>query len=96
MSIKELLLLEIESTPDTILAETLDFIRFLKTKSTQKQPISEISPSAPHTTANSTGRSLLEHLKTVGKWEGDDLEECLSLVYATRGKAKFDYENPFE
>jgi hypothetical protein len=96
MTIKELLLLEIESTPDTILAETLDFIRFLKTKSTQTQPVSEVSPSAPHTTVNSTGRSLLEHLKTIGKWEGDDLEECLELVYATRGKAKFDYENPFE
>jgi hypothetical protein len=96
MTIKELLLLEIESTPDTILAETLDFIRFLKTKSTQTQPVSEVAPSAAHTTVNSTGGSLLEHLKTIGKWEGDDLKECLELVYATRGKAKFDYENPFE
>ncbi|MEC4818889.1 MAG: hypothetical protein SAK29_37290 [Scytonema sp. PMC 1069.18] len=54
MTIKELLLLEIESTPDTILAETLDFIRFLKTKETQAQPVSEVAPSAPHTTVNST------------------------------------------
>ncbi|QLE56591.1 DUF2281 domain-containing protein [Nostoc sp. TCL26-01] len=96
MTIKELLLLEIESTPDTILAETLDFIRFLKTKETQTQPISEMADSATHTTVNSTGHSLLEHLKTIGKWSGDDLKECLELVYATRGKAKFDYENPFE
>ncbi|WP_448270526.1 DUF2281 domain-containing protein [Nostoc sp. DSM 114159] len=97
MTIKELLLQEIESTPDTILAETLDFIRFLKTKETQQtQSVSEVAPSAAHTTVNSTGRSLLEHLKTIGKWEGDDLQECLELVYATRGKAKFDYDNPFE
>jgi hypothetical protein len=96
MTIKELLLQEIESAPDRILAETLDFLRFLKTKENQKQPVSEVAPSAAHTTVNSTGRSLLEHLKTIGKWEGDDLQECLELVYATRGKAKFDDDNPFE
>jgi hypothetical protein len=32
MTIKEQLLQEIESTPDNILAEILDFLRFLKTK----------------------------------------------------------------
>ncbi|MBW4455273.1 MAG: DUF2281 domain-containing protein [Nostoc indistinguendum CM1-VF10] len=96
MTIKELLLQEIESTSDTILTETLDFLRFLKTKETQTQPVSSVPDSADHTPVNSTGRSLLEHLKTIGKWEGDDLQECLELVYATRGKAKFDYDNPFE
>jgi hypothetical protein len=32
MTIKELLLAEIESSPDIFLAETLDFLHFLKTK----------------------------------------------------------------
>lgn len=32
MSIKELLLQEIELSPDSLLEETLDFLRFLKTK----------------------------------------------------------------
>ncbi|MBD2194261.1 MULTISPECIES: DUF2281 domain-containing protein [Calothrix] len=96
MTIKEQLLQEIESSPDNILAETLDFLRFLKTKETETQPKPEASTSPTHANTNSTGRSLLEHLKTIGKWEGDDLEECLRLVYATRGKAKFDYDNPFE
>lgn len=96
MTIKELLLIEIESSPDTILAETLDFLRFLKTKETQTQTPPEVAESTTHTEVNSTGRSLLEHLKTIGKWSGDDLQECLELVYATRGKAKFDYDNPFE
>ncbi len=95
MTIKELLLQEIESTPDTILAETLDFLRFLKTKETQTHALPE-AESTTNTTVNSTGRSLLEHLKTIGKWSGDDLQECLQLVYATRGKAKFDDDNPFE
>ena len=34
----------------------------------------------------STARSLLKY---AGTWEGDDLEECLELVYATRSKARF-------
>ncbi len=34
----------------------------------------------------STARSLL---KFAGTWAGDDLEECLQLVYATRSRAKF-------
>ncbi len=29
-------------------------------------------------------------------WEGDDFEECLQAVYATRGQAKFDDENLFK
>ncbi|MCM0594243.1 MAG: DUF2281 domain-containing protein [Gloeotrichia echinulata IR180] len=96
MTIKEQLLQEIESSPDTILAETLDFLRFLKTKETETQPTPSAPESATHSPVNSTGRSLLEHLKTIGKWQGDDLEECLKLVIASRGKAKFDYDNPFE
>jgi hypothetical protein len=37
MNIKELLLQEIESSSDVLLAETLDFLRFLKTKPTTKE-----------------------------------------------------------
>ncbi|BAY93496.1 MULTISPECIES: hypothetical protein [unclassified Tolypothrix] len=96
MTIKEQLLQEIESSPDNMLLETLKFLRFLKTQETETQPIQEGSTSAIKTHVNSTGHSLLEHLKTIGTWEGDDLEECLQLVYATRGKAKFDDDNPFE
>jgi len=34
----------------------------------------------------STARSLRKYM---GTWNGDDLEECLDLVYRTRGKARF-------
>ncbi len=34
----------------------------------------------------STGEDLL---KFAGTWVGDDLEECLAIVYATRSRAKF-------
>ncbi len=96
MTIQEQLLQEIQSTPDTILAETLDFLRFLKTKEIPTLPQPSASKSATNTPVKSTGNSLLEHLKTIGKWQGDDLKECLQLVTATRSQAKFDYNNPFE
>jgi hypothetical protein len=76
MTIKKQLLEEIESSPDSLLAETLDFLCFLKTKPKKFQQFYR----------SASGRSILRH---AGKWEGDDLEECLRSVYATRGKAKF-------
>jgi hypothetical protein len=103
MTIKEILLQEIESSPESLLEETLDFLRFLKTKQTTVKQ----NPHSPHihpkdnSTNNSqlpyrpaSGRSILRH---AGTWQGDDFQECLQAVYATRGKAKFDYDlNPFE
>jgi hypothetical protein len=96
MKIKEQLIEEIESTPDALLTETLNFLRFLKTKQTQVQPTEHQVEFASHTTVNSTGSSLLKHLKTIGTWEGNDLEECLNLVIASRGQAEFNEDNPFE
>jgi hypothetical protein len=44
--------------------------------------------TTPFTGPRSTGRSLLEHLKTVPKWSGDDFEERLDEVVRTRGDAQ--------
>ena len=103
MTIKELLLQEIDSSPDLLLEETLDFLRFLKTKlaSTPPETHTEVSDSQVTTQTDkpiqSTGQSLLKHLKSIGTWEGDDFKDCLEMVYATRGKAKFYYDrNPFD
>ncbi|MBP5974205.1 DUF2281 domain-containing protein [Brasilonema sp. CT11] len=99
MTIKEQLFREIESAPESLLAQTLDFLQFIKTKQRESQPVVDVTETPAteqQTTVQSTGRSLLEHLKTVGSWEGDDLEECLQVVYETRGKAKFNYDNHFE
>lgn len=92
MTIKEILFREIESTPEEILEETLDFLRFLKTKQTTVRN----NTSSISTPIQSTGRSLVEHLKTIGTWEGEDAEECLSQVKATRSKARFEQHNPFD
>ena len=111
MTIKELLIQEIDSTPDTLLEETLDFLRFLKTK--QQKLEGQSTPTESEATATTiptdlknkvtdaqqayrpaSGRSILRH---AGTWAGDDFEECLEMVYATRGKAKFYYDcNPFD
>ncbi|MDF5726208.1 MAG: DUF2281 domain-containing protein [Rhizonema sp. PD37] len=91
MKIKELLLEEIESAPDALLAETLDFLRFLKTKQGTEKPEVKSLPTeteAPQTKETSTeiwqqtchpasGRSILRH---AGTWAGDDFEECLQSV----------------
>lgn len=106
MTSKELLIQEIETLPPELLTEALDLIRSIKVNYT----IHELEPSKlePTPLSDSTetpgvqeqltyrpasGRSILRH---AGTWSGDDFEECLQFVYATRGKAKFDDENPFE
>ncbi|HYX16675.1 MAG TPA: DUF2281 domain-containing protein [Nostoc sp.] len=114
MTIKEILFQEIESSPESLLEETLDFLRFLKTKLESVKKDTEHPKMTAETTGSDTqqgqesnptdspqlayrpasGRSILRH---AGTWEGDDFDECLQSVYATRGKAKFDYDlNPFE
>jgi len=91
MTLKEQLLQELESTPETLILQTLTFLRFLKTHPNQDSASSKIKQFT------STGQSLLEHLKTIGKWEGDDFEECLQVTRDNRLPAKFEYDfNPFE
>lgn len=99
MTIKEQITQELEKLPKPLLQRILDFVQFLQAKHQQiaeTKQIQEHIESEAHTQIKSTGSSLLEHLKTIGTWEDDDLEECLQMVIASRGKAKFDYNNPFE
>lgn len=105
MTSKELLIQEIETLPPELLTEALDLIRSIKvsyTKNELEPVLQEFIPLTDSTETSSdqeqltyrpaSGRSILRH---AGTWEGDDFEECLQSVYATRGKAKFDRENPF-
>ena len=106
MTSKELLIQEIETLPPELLTEALDLIRSIKVSYIKKElePVQqEFIPLTDSTETSSdqeqltyrpaSGRSILRH---AGTWESDDFEECLQSVYATRGKAKFDDENPFE
>ncbi len=78
MTVKELLLKEIESLPDSLLTEALELMQELKTKKHQT--------TNNNSTVIASGGSILKH---AGKWVGDDFAECLDFVYASRGKAKF-------
>lgn len=51
----------------------------------QNPPLLMLVPASPEPAWSTAGR-LLRH---AGKWVGDDLEECLDLVYRTRSKARF-------
>jgi hypothetical protein len=82
MTIKEQLLQELNSTPDRLIVETLNFLQFIKAKE-------ELTFS--------TGASLLTHLKTIGTWQGDDFDECLQDISDIRLPAEFTLEtNPFD
>ncbi|MBD2523416.1 hypothetical protein [Nostoc sp. FACHB-133] len=102
MNIKEILLQEIESSSDVLLAETLDFLRFLKTKPTTKEISLDLSteknddtsshqtkPEIQEATPIIRGSKAEDLLKFAGTWQGDDFEECLQLVYETRSSAEF-------
>ena len=55
--------------------------------------IESLQTTPPPTSA----QSFLAHLKTIGTWTGNDLQECLEAVQNSRGTAEFDYSpNPFE
>ncbi|MCC5601398.1 hypothetical protein [Nostoc favosum] len=102
MNIKELLLQEIESSSDVLLAQTLDFLRFLKTKpvteeisldlSTEKNDDTsshQTKPEIQEATPIIRGSKAEDLLKIAETWQGDDFEECLQLVYETRSPAEF-------
>ena len=83
MTAKEQLLQEIDSTPDRLIVETLDFLKSLKAKERSH--------------FFSTGASLLAHLKTIGTWQGDDFNECLQDIVDSRLPVEFsDRANPFD
>ena len=75
--VREKIRQEIEQAPDEILDMALEFILFLK---------SRYSDSLMAKQTPSTGASILKTLERIGKWEGDDFDECLELVHTSRSK----------
>ncbi|MBD2168755.1 hypothetical protein H6G04_30705 [Calothrix membranacea FACHB-236] len=87
-SIKEQLLAAIETAPESLLEETLNYLEYLKTKTKH----SDIKPKAtpiPDSEPILRGSKAQDLLKFAGTWQGDDFEECLRLVYETRSQAEF-------
>jgi len=84
-TIKEELLAALETTPEPILAEILDYLKTRNNRSRvqkDKVPIHDGEPIL-------RGSKAKDLLKFAGTWQGDDFEECLHLVYGTRSSAEF-------
>lgn len=79
MTTKELLLQKIESMSETELAEMFNYAQTICQESNHN-----VFPSKPPH-RQGTG-NILRH---AGKWVGDDLKDCLEMVYASRGNAEF-------
>ncbi len=91
MTLKEQLIQEIESMPEELLVEFLDFAGFIKAKrekqKSYQKPKAEIPPRKLSPILR--GSKAEDLLKFAGTWQGDDFEECLHAVYGTRSPARF-------
>jgi hypothetical protein len=91
MTLKERLIQEIDTMPEDLLAEILNFADFIKSKREKQQnsqkPKTEIS--ARKLSPILRGSKAEDLLKFAGTWQGDDFKECLQSVYETRSPARF-------
>lgn len=79
MTTKELLLQKIESMSESEITEMFNYAQIIS----QKYNHNQLEAKPPH--RQGTG-NILRH---AGKWVGDDLKDCLEMVSASRGSAKF-------
>ncbi|HLP90024.1 MAG TPA: hypothetical protein VK184_15715 [Nostocaceae cyanobacterium] len=83
-NVKEKLLAEIETVPESILEQILDYLEYLKARKIKPADISDKDEEP--ILRGSKAKDLLQF---AGTWQGDDFEECLKLVYETRSEAEF-------
>ncbi|BAY37658.1 hypothetical protein NIES2111_19970 [Nostoc sp. NIES-2111] len=87
-SIKAKLIEAIETAPDSILEQTLDYLEYLKTREQKPQSLSQevLQKEGEPILRGSKAKDLLKFANT---WQGEDFEECLQLVYDTRSQTEF-------
>lgn len=86
--IKAKLIAAIETAPDSILEQTLDYLESLKTREQKPQSLSQEVPQEDGEPIL-RGSKAKDLLKFANTWQGDDFEECLQLVYDTRSQTEF-------
>ncbi|MEI3650801.1 MAG: hypothetical protein V6D39_12570 [Dolichospermum lemmermannii FEM_B0920] len=75
-TIKQLLIAAIETAPEPILEQTLDYLEYLKTKintsaiKSNSIPVKDGEPIL-------RGSKAKDLLQFAGTWQGDDFEKCL-------------------
>jgi hypothetical protein len=87
-SIKAKLLAAIETAPDSILEQTLDYLEYLKTREQKSHSLFQevLQKEGEPILRGSKAKDLLKFANT---WQGDDFEQCLQLVYETRSQTEF-------
>ncbi|MBC6422438.1 MAG: hypothetical protein GDA43_15520 [Hormoscilla sp. SP5CHS1] len=88
-SIREKFRQEIEQTPEEILGVALEFLLFLKSRTSSESIVKQPPETLPYRPAS--GKSLVDYQ---GGWEGDDFEECLQIVRDTRSQIDFSKYQP--
>jgi hypothetical protein len=88
MTLREILLQELEASDDQFIAQTIEWVRSHKHNA---------SASPANSPSTQQGAKLGNLLEFAGTWAGDDLEDCLETVYNTRSKVNFSANcNPFQ
>jgi hypothetical protein len=54
-----------------------------------QQYLNDLTTASTDSTSPTTGASLLEALKSMATWQGDDFEDCRQAVYDSRSATKF-------
>ncbi len=88
MTLKETVLHELETADQTLLEDLLQVIQSRKH-----------SPSTPHNHSEPIrrGGKVGDLLEFAGTWAGDDLQDCINAVYATRSQASISTNSaPFQ
>ncbi|MEH2226922.1 hypothetical protein [Nostoc sp.] len=87
-TIKEQLLAAIETAPESILEQTLDYLEYLKIrKNASGIKLADASiQDGEATLRHSKAKDLL---KFANNWQGDDFEKCLQFVCNTRSDGEF-------
>ena len=87
-TIQEELLAAIESTPESIFEQALNYLKYLKSKKNGSSvKLVAVTPEAGEPILRGAKAKYL--LKVAGTWKGDDFEECLQVVYDTRTPTEF-------
>ncbi|MEH1973452.1 MAG: hypothetical protein V7L02_09585 [Nostoc sp.] len=87
-TIKEQLLTALETVPESILEQTLDYLEYLKIRKNASS-IKLADASMQDEEAMLRRSKAKNLLKFASNWQGDDFEKCLQFVCNTRSDGEF-------
>ena len=91
LEIRQKLHEQIDQLPSDLLIVAAEFLAFLKSRSADDTSLLASSSVAEAASGEAvlTGSTGADLLQFAGTWQGDDLEDCLEIVYETRSPAEF-------